>query len=600
MNTKEEQQHVQMPPIDFATLFAALSQPEAFSLIGPNYFPITTVQTHASAVILTPQYVYKLKKPKNFGFFDYSTPALRRHFCIQEILVNQPLAASVYLGIAPVLVRADGFLCFGPTFPPDTIPLPATLITPPLGDEIARVIDYAVVMVRLPDEATLENRVRNNTVTSAQLANVAQVIAHFHARKPDSEQIAQFGNLDSIRTNWEENFTQMQPYIGRTIDEQTYTRIATYARAFMDGHRALFANRICDGFIRACHGDLRLQHVYLLANALHEDRDAPAVATGDRVAAKVVHEKIVILDAIEFNERFRYGDVAGEIAFLAMELEAAQRPDLARAFVASYSAATQDRALCELLPFYLCYRACVRGKVASFLLDEQEVSQEQREQAQRAATNLFALAARFATGPTRPHLLLIGGLMGTGKSTLAEALHEATGYPLLSSDTVRKQLAQITPDQPLAEAFGQGIYSTDWSARTYQSMRATTSHLLHAGRSVIVDASFMRRTDRHMFAEAAQTEQAQTLFLECRCSRETVLTRLASRWQQRVEAASVPHETTQASDGRPALYDQQQRLWEAFQAEAEPYMIYLPVDTEQEPTRTQQQIIKLLGLHVLC
>ncbi len=577
MNNREAQNgQAQLPQFEFSAMFAALAQAEAFSLFAADYTPITTVQTHASAVILTPQYVYKLKKPKNFGFFDYSTPALRRHFCIQETLVNQPLAASVYLGVAPILLRANGHLLFGPTFPPDSVPLPETLLTVALGDEVARVIDYAVVMVRLAHEATLERRVYSHAATPVQLADVAQVVAQFHASRASSEQNAHFGSLTVIRANWVENFAQMQPYIGRTLDEQTYTQLMTYTHAFMDGYRRLFESRVREGHIRDCHGDLRLQHVYLL------------------------DQKIVILDAIEFNERFRYGDVAGEIAFLAMELEAAQRHDLARAFVASYITTTNDAALCELLPFYLCYRACVRGKVASFQLDEQEIPHAQREQAKQVANALFTLAARFASGPTRPQLLLIGGLMGTGKSTLAQALHEATGYALLSSDATRKQLAQIEASQPLPELFGQGLYSTDWSARTYQMLRATASQLLHAGHSVIVDASHMRRADRLSFADIAQEEHTQATFLECSCSSQTAQARLARRWQQRIEAASRQEGLTQASDGRPALYQDQKQRWEAFQAEQEPSIRYLSIDTEQEAVSTRQRALDALGLSFLC
>ena len=285
--------------------------------------------------------------------------------------MNRRLAPHVYLGVAPIVADNEGQFRFGPTSAPEEVPLPGT----PLDG--GHVVDYAVVMVRLPDEAMLESRVRAGTATPSLLAEIARFVAAFHAALPTTEYIASFGRLEVIRGNWEENFEQMRPSIGRTLDAETYERIVAYIHRFLDARAALFASRVRDGYIRDCHGDLRLQHIYIL------DADArPQQASS-----------LAILDGIEFNEHFRYSDVASEVAFLAMELEAAHRPDLSRAFVDSYVTATGDDALREVLPFYMCYRACVRGKVASFQLDEAEVPPTQRESARRQAAALFGLAA---------------------------------------------------------------------------------------------------------------------------------------------------------------------------------------------------------------
>jgi uncharacterized protein len=460
---------------DFPAMLVVLAQPGAFPFALRNGEPVTVIQTHASAVLLAGERAYKLKKPQNFGFFDYSTPALRRHFCGQEVLVNRRLAPHVYLGVAPVLAAGGGRLRFGPTFPPEEAPLPGAA----LGSE--RVVDSAVVMVRLPDDATLEARVRAGTATPELLADSARFVAQFHARAATSARIASFGSLEVIGGNWEENFAQMRPYIGRTLDAARYEHIAGYVRRFLDERAALFASRLRGGSIRDCHGDLRLQHVYVL--------EAPGVPTAHAGT-------IVVLDGIEFNERFRYGDVAGEVAFLTMELDAARRPDLSRAFVESYVVATGDEALRELLPFYACYRACVRGKVCSFLLDEAEVPPGQREAARRQASALFELAESYTEGPTRPALLLVGGLMGTGKSTLARSLQRELGWALFSSDALRKQLARFDPGRPVPEAFGQGIYSREWTSRTYEALLEEAGRALADGRSVLLDATFLRRADR--------------------------------------------------------------------------------------------------------
>ena len=476
---------------NFGQMLSDLTRPQAFPCALVDKETISVTQTHASAVILTSNYAYKLKKPHNFGFFDYSTPVLRRYYCQQEVKLNMPLAPEIYLGIAPVIICSDKRWQFGPTCSADHVPEPSTCYQ----DGI--VVDYAVVMVRLPDEATLASLVQKGTATPQLLAEVAHVLAAFHASTPTDQHIASFGSLENIRTNWEENFTQIAPYIGRTIDAPTYDLIVLYARQYMEHRASLFYERVHQGYIRDCHGDLPLQHVYVL------DHDTATP-----------HRQLALLDRIEFNERFRYGDVASEVAFLAMELDAASRTDLAQAFIESYRKETSDDTLSELLPFYSCYRACVRGKVSSFQLDQPEIGEVYRKKAWQEAEGLFKLAAHYAHAPSMPQLIMIGGLMGTGKSTLAHALQDKLGWSLLSSDSIRKYLVQLDPAEPQTEAFGQGIYSLDWTVRTYAALRQEAAKVLASGRSVLLDASFLRQIDRQVIAHEAIQHGAQAFFVE--------------------------------------------------------------------------------------
>ncbi len=565
----EQEEHP--APCDFAAMLNALSCPGAYPFALPGESPISIIQTHASAVLLTPERVYKLKKPKNFGFFDFSTPALRRHFCGEEVRLNSRLAPQVYLGVAPVLKFSDGQVRFGSTYSPDDVPMPGSIL------DGGCVIDYAVVMVRLPDEAMLEYRVRHGTAHSALLAEIAQYVAAFHAATHTDEHIASFGLLDVIRGNWEENFTQMRPYIGRTLDASTYDCISGYVYSFLDERASLFASRVHDDRIRDCHGDLRLQHIYIL-----DEGDDPS-------------HRLAILDGIEFNERFRYSDVTSEIAFLTMELDAASRTDLSRAFVERYVAETGDQALLELLPFYACYRACVRGKVLSFQLDEPEVSETQREIARLQATALFTQAASYASGPTRPVLLLVGGLMGSGKSTLALALRDELGWALFSSDAVRKHLAHLDLAQPRADAFGQGVYSAAWTALTYRTLLLKADAALASGRSVLLDASFIRRTDRLAAARAAARHGAGVMFVECICPRKVSLERLAQRWKLRTEGSQgLSEESLRASDGRPGLYDAQCALFEPLVSNEEPGTEHLVVSTTLPLAVNVEQVLDAL------
>jgi aminoglycoside phosphotransferase family enzyme/predicted kinase len=589
MMTRKFTESARSTSIDFTTMLHMLAQPAAFQgtvsggdLLQKELYrahePVTVIQTHASAVLLTSNRVYKLKKPKDFGFFDYSTPALRRHFCQQEVLLNARLASQIYLGVAPVLLFSDGQLRFGPIFLPGDVPLPGTML------DGGCIVDYAVVMVRLPDEATLEFRVRTGTASPSLLEEIARYVAAFHATSHTDAHIASFGGLEVIRANWEENFVQMKPYIDRSLDALTYNRIVEYIRHFLDERALLFTSRVQDGRIRDCHGDLRLQHVYVL-----DEPDFPA-------------HRLAILDSIEFNERFRYSDVASEVAFLAMELEAANRYDLSRMFVDSYVAETGDEALREVLPFYLCYRACVRGKVFSFQLDEPEVPVLQREAAQEEAASLFALAAGYASGPTRPTLLMVGGVMGTGKSTLACALQHELGWALFSSDTIRKQLAGFDPAQPQADAFGQGMYGPERTARTYQTLLVEASAALASGRSVLLDASFIRRAHRQAAARAATASGAHTIFVECVCPREVALQRLARRWKTRAERSqAISEAASRASDGRPDLYNAQCAVWEIFDADEEPHTAHIVASTASSVVISVEQVLDALHMpHFVC
>jgi aminoglycoside phosphotransferase family enzyme/predicted kinase len=556
--------------MDFARELAALTRPEAFPRLPPGERTVTVTHTHASAVLLTGDRAYKLKKPNNFGFFDYSTPALRRHFCGEEVRLNSRLAPHVYLGVSPVLLDAGGGVTFGPALSPDELPEPGITF------EGAMVIDYAVVMVRLPDDAMLETLVRRNAVSDEVIREVARRVATFHAAVPTSERIASFGRLELIRANWDENFAQMEPYIGRALDSDEFSAIRDYVYEFMSAHERLFEARIRDGRIRDCHGDLRLQHVYVLDRA-HKEPDA-----------------VAIVDCIEFNERFRYSDVAAEIAFLTMELEMAGRADLSRAFTAAYADLAHDHALRELLPFYACYRACVRGKVLSFQLDEHEVPPEQREAARAFAQRHFALAAHYAQGPRQPLLIMVGGVMGTGKSTVAESLHHELGGTLVSTDAIRKRLAGRAATDLSADAFGTGLYSAEWTERTYEATLAAAHASLADGHTTVIDASFGRAEHRRRASQIAADAGARAIFVECICPRDLALTRLAERWQSRGRAGA--HLASVASDGRPELYDEQRRHWEPLRSNEEARLHHIMLPTDMPLCVTLEHALEALGV----
>lgn len=579
----------------FARMLQALARPEAFA--GLDHVadvgsgePIEIRQTHASAVLLSGERAYKLKKPNDFGFFDYSTPDLRRHFCGEEVRLNARLAPHVYLGVAPVVALDGGAYRFARACAPDATPAP--------GDQLdgGRVVDYAVVMTRLPEEATLEARVRADRVRPEQITAIAERVVAFHAAARSDDDIARFGAVEVIQRNWDENFEQIAPYLDRVWSASGFDRVRAYVSAFLQCRRSLFDARVQAGRIRDCHGDLRLQHVYLLDRA---PLASPSLGdTRAETPASSDPDTLAIVDCIEFNERFRYGDVAAEIAFLTMELDAAGRPDLARVFTDAYITATHDEALSELLPFYACYRACVRGKVLALLLDEPETPTRQREEARRQARFLFELAERYASAPAAPTVALVGGLMGVGKSTLARHMAHELGWTLLSSDAIRKELAGVAAAQPQAAPYNQGIYTPEWSARTYQAMLEKAASCLAEGRSVILDASFSRRADRQAAGALARSQYVRAWFIECVCPRDVTVARLLARWRRKQEASATPSGAFPAelSDGRPEIYDAQAAAWQPFDPVAEPALTHLRVDTDASVAASVAQTIDTLGV----
>ncbi|MBI4329567.1 MAG: AAA family ATPase [Chloroflexi bacterium] len=485
-------------------------------LLDPASYPekpqrIEHVQTHISHVFLTGTHAYKLKKAVGFGFLDFTTLEKRRFYCEEEVRLNRRLSPEIYLGVVPVVRRADGSLALG---------------------ETGEAVDYTVKMLQLPQERMLDARLRRGDVTTEMVDALGRRVAEFHQQAETGPQIAKAGDLDSVRFNVEENFEQTAAVIDVTIPQADYQATAAYSRAFLLKRAELFHLRARDGHVRDCHGDLRPAQVCL------------------------VDDRIYILDCIEFNDRFRYSDTAADVAFMSMELEAAGRPDLARAFLLGYRQKAHDEALPEMLPFYQCYRAYVRGKVAGFRLSQPDLSAEERKATLVEARHYFGLAVNYAQTPVGPILLLVGGLVGTGKTTLATGVSRERGYAYLSSDVVRKELAAIPATQHAYVSFGAGIYTPAFTHRTYQELARRAQALLASGRSVVVDATFSLPEERSLFVQTAKSAGAELRFALCAAPESVIRERL----EQRVREGTSP------SDGRWEIYIKQR---ETFQPPSE-------------------------------
>ncbi|MBI2856285.1 MAG: AAA family ATPase [Chloroflexi bacterium] len=487
---------------DLKALVAALMQPDAYPERPQS---VETVETHISHIFLTGDYAYKVKKPVDFGFLDFTTLEKRRHYCQQEVLLNQRLSPDVYLGVVEIR-EADGrYAIEGP----------------------GTTVEYAVKMRQLPRERALTRLLQEGQVSQEDIRGIARLVADFHSRADTTPEIARLGGIEAVRQNTRENFDQTIDQVGAAISREQYDDLKAYTEAFLEVKESLFQERAQGGYIRDCHGDLHSAQIFM-------------------------ENGVSIIDCIEFNERFRYSDVASDIAFLAMDLDYHGRPDLSGVLAQEYVRVSGDVGVWDLLDFYKVYRAYVRGKVEGFRLSDSNLSQQERDNLLERARRYFGLA-HYYVEPLRGHALFItAGLVGTGKTHVAAELARRWGLEMISSDVVRKELAGISPTEHRVEAFEGGIYGAEFSARTYDEMLSRARGYISRDKSVILDASFRRAEERLRAAGLAEKMGAYFAALECVAPETVVRERLEERLRREGEA----------SDGRWEIYQQQKTAFE--------------------------------------
>ena len=501
-----------------------LRRPEAYPHPRPR--EVTQVTTHISWVFLTDREVWKLKRPVDYGFVNYTTLERRRRCCEDEVRLNRRLAPDVYLGVVPVRLGPRGH-SFG---------------------EDGAIVDYAVRMRRLADERSAEALLRRGALTPEHLARLAERLARFFV---DAAEAPEAGAIEVIRENVAENFAQVEPFVGRLVSRDTFDAVRAWQLGVLERESGRFRRRVERGRIRDGHGDLRLEHVYF------EDG------------------RPIVIDCVEFNERLRSGDAAGDIAFLAMELTARSRADLAELLLAAFALESDDHDLYGVVDFYAGYRAWVRGKVAAILAADPSTPPEKAARKTEEARSLFGLARAYAeTRPGASPVVAVGGLIGSGKSTLAEALGRASGVPVISSDRIRKALAGV----PATERAPERAYSEAFSARTFDELFRRAGVVLDSGRGVILDATFRERALRRRARDLARRHGRRFLFVETVCDEATLRDRLRRR------AAG------------PSISDAGEALLERMRAEFEPVTElgggeHIRVDTTAPPEAAVRAVL---------
>ena len=464
-----------------SALVAAMRDPAVY----PHRVDAVEVfETHISSVLLAGDYAYKLKKPVDLGFVDFSMLARRRHFCDEEIRLNRRIAPTLYLDVVPIArSRTSTALRIG-------------------GD--GTVVDYAVRMRRFARSAQLDQMAQLGTLDAPLIDRLADTIAALHAQCDVAPSDRTFGTPDEIRRWTMDNLRELQRLTQDPFQRQRIERLARWTENEFARRAPVFAERRASGHIRECHGDLHLGNLVLI--------------DGEPVP----------FDCIEFNPQLRFIDVISDVAFTWVDLIDHGLPHLAWRLLNRYMEATGDYAGLATLRFYAVYRALVRAKVALIRRGQPGTAATEREIDEQMSARYMTVAENLSQ-VTRPQMLLTCGVTGSGKTTVSQHLLELLGALRVRSDVERKRLAGIAATDHLHSKIGSELYDAPMTRRTYEQLMRAAIAIVDAGFPAIVDATFLRRADRVMFCELAEQLGAQPTIVHCQSSRTTLQARVATR-----------------------------------------------------------------------
>lgn len=497
------------PPRDLQReLVRALRRPDAYArALGRTVARVDMRETHISWLFFAGDRVYKVKKPVDLGFLDFSTRERREHFCREELRLNRRLAGDIYVEVVPITREPDGAFVVGGT---------------------GEVEDWAVEMVRLPDAFMLDRLLDEGTVDNQLIERLARLLVDFHRDADTGPGVDEHGAPEAVTANLRDTLDELKPFAAdaqdtpdsglRVISSALLTFLRLRVERALAAHADTLRRRVEQGRIRDGHGDLHAANICAQP------------------------ERLVAYDCIEFTPRFRCGDVAADLAFLAMDFDLRGFRGFSRYLVRRYAALSGDDGLLEVMDLYKTYRALVRAKVECLRAREASPGSEQRDAAVTHARHYVFLAATYHLPAG---LVLTCGLPGSGKSTLAQQVSPAFEALVLRSDVRRKQLAGLPPSTRARAEFGTGLYTPEAIDHTYQVLLDEAITALERGRSVVVDATFSDPRHRRLFLDAAVRLNHPASLLYIDAPDETIRARLALR----------AHETGEASDASESVYE---------------------------------------------
>jgi uncharacterized protein len=453
-------------------------------MLEPSFYPhavtgaVRLLQTHTSYVLLTGDYAYKVKKPVNFGFLNYSTLEKRHHFCQEELRLNQRTAAELYLDVLPIALEGDRFQWASGQ--------PA--------------VEYAIKMCQFPQDALLTECFERGELTEAMVMELATEIAQFHASTTTNDYIRAFGEVTRVREAFDENYEQTRSFIGGPQTQPQFDETRRYTDRFFEERQALFQQRIERDRIRECHGDLHLRNICYW------------------------RDRLWLFDCIEFNEPFRFVDVMFDIGYIIMDLLVRQRPDLSALFLNTYVEQTGDWEGLQILPIYVNRQTYVRAKVTSFLLGDPSIPAAEKQSIEETAALYYRLAWEL-TQPRSGQVIVMAGLSGSGKSTTARQLAAKLEAVHLRSDAVRKHLAGI----PLTQRGSDALYTPEMSAQTYDRLLNLGITLAKDGYPVILDAKYDRQDVRQTAIAHAKAAGLPVHIVYCHAPEAVLKDRLHQR-----------------------------------------------------------------------
>ena len=498
------------------------------------------IETHISWVLLTGPYAYKIKKPVDLGFLDFSSLEKRRFYCHEELRLNRRLAPQLYLAVLAITGSLSMPVLSGP----------------------GHALEYAVKMVQFDQDQQWDRLLARKALTIEEIGRLARIIATFHQSADCAPADSDFGAADAVWQPVTKNFSQLQPLLLQESDRRLLDPLQQWFKDMRRQLRPLFAGRKSNDHIRECHGDLHLANIARY-------RDQP-----------------VVFDCLEFNERLRWIDAISDAAFLVMDLDSHGQTALATRFLNNYLHYSGDYEALPLLPFYLAYRAMVRAKVAAIRRQQQDRNSTAGRQAMAECRHYLNLAVQYTQDKT-PALIITHGLSGSGKTSIAQLLYEKTGAIRIRSDVERKRLYGLPLEGAYEKMDAAGLYSAEMSDATYGRLSDLTRCAISGGFTVIVDAAFLQRSRRVHFHALAASLKVPFIILHCQAPEA-----LLRQWiRQRSRSGQ------DASDANIAVLEQQLNQQEPLTAAEQQHMICVETATSIDPDWLVDELKRLTGLH---